>query len=46
MAFAIRTEKTTKRMLCQILKVGFSRCKKALFILKDVIVGQCCVFDE
>ena len=31
MAFAIRTEKTTKRMRCQILKVGFSRCEKALW---------------
>ena len=41
MAFAIRTEKTTKRMRCQILKVGFSRCEKALWnwILSIILPG-------
>ncbi len=35
MAFAIERKTTTKRMRCQILKVGFSRCEKALWTPSD-----------
>ena len=39
MAFAIRTEKTTTRMRCQILKVGFLRCEKALLNVRKEIIS-------